>query len=194
MSSGTAFVAAILVASLPLPIQAHDIYSHLRDGGGVSCCEDRDCRPALYRVTARGVQMFVDQQWIDVPEEQIQYRSLPGDDGRTGGGRGCGWALDPTGPAGDGRAHTICAVLPSDLLSDRRSAALEALAIPPLGHLGDSACRSPLPPSMRSARLAPGGGSWTMTLSTSPQRQQRPGHSHRASRAGTFPMPPQCGL
>ncbi|ANY83649.1 hypothetical protein BB934_35955 (plasmid) [Microvirga ossetica] len=85
MSSRTAFVVAVLVASLPLPIQAHDIYSHLRDEGGGSCCDNQDCRPALYRFTARGVQMFVDQQWINVPNERIQYRALLGDAGETYG-------------------------------------------------------------------------------------------------------------
>ena len=124
----------VLIAALPDPLAAHDIYSHLTDANGASCCSDRDCRPAMFRVTRNAIRMFVAGRWIEVPADKIEYRSLPGDDGRTGGGRGCGWALDPTGPAGDGRAHTICAVLPSDLLSDRRSAALEALAIPPLGH------------------------------------------------------------
>jgi hypothetical protein len=36
MSSRTVFVAAVLVANLPLPIQAHDIYSHLRDEAGAA--------------------------------------------------------------------------------------------------------------------------------------------------------------
>jgi hypothetical protein len=57
-----AFVTAVLVTSLPLPTLAHDIYSHLRDERGESCCDDQDCRPALYRLTARVVQMYVDQQ------------------------------------------------------------------------------------------------------------------------------------
>ncbi len=47
MCSRTAFVATVLITSLPLPIQAHDIYSHLRDEGGGSCCDNQDCRPAL---------------------------------------------------------------------------------------------------------------------------------------------------
>jgi hypothetical protein len=75
----TALVSAVLIISLPLPTHAHDIYSHLRDERGESCCDDQDCRPALYRLTAWGVQMYVDQQWINVPNERIQYRALPGD-------------------------------------------------------------------------------------------------------------------
>jgi hypothetical protein len=54
MSSRTAFMAAVLVINLPLPGLAHDIYSHLRDEVGASCCDNRDCRPALYRVSASG--------------------------------------------------------------------------------------------------------------------------------------------
>jgi hypothetical protein len=68
--------------------------------------------PAHYRVTPDGVRMFVRGRWIAVPNNKIQYRTLVGDTGETGGGHWCGWALDPTGPAGDSRAHTICAVLP----------------------------------------------------------------------------------
>jgi hypothetical protein len=71
----TALVAAVLLIGLPLPTPAHDIYSHLRDGRGASCCNDWDCRPAFYRLTTRGVQMYVNQQWMDVPNERIQYRA-----------------------------------------------------------------------------------------------------------------------
>jgi hypothetical protein len=67
MSLRTALVSAVLIISLPLPTHSHDIYSHLRDEKGESCCDDQDCRPALYRLTARVVQMYVDQQWINVP-------------------------------------------------------------------------------------------------------------------------------
>jgi hypothetical protein len=93
MSSRTALVAVVLAASLPLPLQAHDIYSHLRDEAGGSCCEDRDCQPVPYRFIASGVQMFVDKRWIDVPSDRIQYRALPGDTGETGGGH---WCVQPT--------------------------------------------------------------------------------------------------
>jgi hypothetical protein len=76
MSSRTA-VAVVLAVSLPLPIQAHDIYTHLLDGRGKSCRNDRDCRPAHYRVTSKGLQMFVDGRWIDVPSSAIQYLAIP---------------------------------------------------------------------------------------------------------------------
>ncbi|WP_162820635.1 hypothetical protein [Microvirga calopogonii] len=113
MCSRTALMAAVLVANLPLPIQAHDIYSHLRDEEGASCCDDRDCRPALYRFTARGVQMFVDQQWINVPNERIQYRALLGDAGETYGGHWCGSLYQSDDSQQDAILHlTKCAILP----------------------------------------------------------------------------------
>jgi hypothetical protein len=57
---------------------AHDIYTDLiaRDGG--SCCNGKDCHPAPYRMTAAGVEMLVDGRWVLVPEDVIQYRTLPG--------------------------------------------------------------------------------------------------------------------
>ena len=112
-----AFVAAGLLISLPLPTPAHDIYSHLRDERGASCCDDQDCRPVFYRLTTRGVQMYVDQQWIDVPSERIQYSPLPGDRGETGGGHWCGSAneLDLSNP--EGVYVTRCAILPPQAAS-----------------------------------------------------------------------------
>ena len=68
-----AAVAVVLAASLPLPIQAHDIYSHLKDKLGTSCCDNRDCQLAPYRFIANGLQMFVDKRWIEVPSDKIQY-------------------------------------------------------------------------------------------------------------------------
>ena len=112
MSSRTAFVAAILITNLPLPIQAHGIYSHLRDEGGGSCCDNQDCRPAVYRFTASGVQMFVDQRWIDVPDERIQYRALLGDTGETGGGHWYGSTYQPDFGNPTTVYMTKCAVLP----------------------------------------------------------------------------------
>ena len=50
-----------------------------------------------YRVTPTGVQMFVDGEWIAVPDYAIQYRALPGDTGETAGGIGAG--LSATGMA-----------------------------------------------------------------------------------------------
>jgi hypothetical protein len=40
-----------------------------------------------------GVQMYVDDDWFDVPDGSIQYRTLPGDTGETRGGHWCGTAI-----------------------------------------------------------------------------------------------------
>jgi hypothetical protein len=82
--------AAVLLISHELPAEAHDIYSHLMDRLGSSCCNEQDCRPAPYRVRPTGVQMFVEGKWIWVPDHTIQYRALPGDTGETDGGHWCG--------------------------------------------------------------------------------------------------------
>jgi hypothetical protein len=102
--------AAILLISYELPAEAHDIYSPLKDRGGKSCCDDGDCRPAPYRVTPTGVQMFVEGEWIAVPNAAIQYRALPGDTGETDGGHWCGRSQNGQGQKMD--HATYCAVLP----------------------------------------------------------------------------------
>src|SRR5215218_4464523 len=109
MSSRTAFVIAVLAASLPLSIQAHDIYSHLRDQSGTSCCNDRDCRRAPLSVYGHRSADVVDARWIEIPSDKIQYIAIPGDTGETGGGHWCGLAYEPSvGPL----YITHCAILP----------------------------------------------------------------------------------
>ena len=101
--------AAILLVGFGPPTQADDIYSHLKDRWGNSCCNDRDCRPAHYRVTPTGVMMYVQGEWITVPADTIQYLTLPGDNGETGGGHWCGTIHHNEG----GTYHaTNCSVLP----------------------------------------------------------------------------------
>jgi hypothetical protein len=97
-------VALAIVVTGSEPIKAHDIYSALRDRAGVSCCNEQDCRPARYRFTPAGVQMLVNGEWILVPDETIQYRTLEGDTGETAGGHWCG----TTGLG----TLTHCAILP----------------------------------------------------------------------------------
>jgi hypothetical protein len=98
-----------LLALAPAPLQAHDIYSHLVDDMGRSCCNDTDCRPAHYRVRATGVEMLVVGQWIAVPFIKTQYRALAGDTGETGGGHWCGTTYEHwTGIV----YRTRCVVLP----------------------------------------------------------------------------------
>jgi hypothetical protein len=96
-------LGAMFVATTSWPTQAHDIYANLKDEVGESCCHDRDCRPAPYRITAAGVEMLVDERWIVVPEHHIQYRTLQGDTGETAGGHWCGKMEHDI---------TYCAVLP----------------------------------------------------------------------------------
>src|SRR5215212_7738235 len=71
------------------PIQAHDIYTDLLTRSGLPCCHDGDCRPVPYRLTPKEVQMFVDEQWLDIPRGIIQYRTFAGDRGETGGVHWC---------------------------------------------------------------------------------------------------------
>jgi hypothetical protein len=105
----SAILLAALIVSVPLPLPAHDIYSHLVSALGASCCNDTDCGPAPYRLRATGVEMFVYGQWIAVPADKIQYRALLGDTGETGGGHWCGTGYD----VGFGVYYnTLCAVLP----------------------------------------------------------------------------------
>ena len=111
MSLRTA-VAVVLAASVPLPSQAHDIYSQLKDKAGASCCDNRDCRLAPYQFTASGLQMFVDKRWIEVPSDKIQYVTVPGDTGETGGGHWCGFADQPNGMDPEALYITRCAILP----------------------------------------------------------------------------------
>jgi hypothetical protein len=93
-----------IAVSGPEPTKAHDIYSALKDRGGVSCCSEHDCRPAHYRFTPAGVQMLVSGEWIAVPDETIQYRTLEGDTGETAWGHWCGLTSFVT--------LTYCAILP----------------------------------------------------------------------------------
>ena len=110
MSLKLDFLVGILLVGFEPSTEAHDIYSHLKDGWGNSCCDDKDCRPAPYRVTPTGVQMFVDGEWIVVPDYAIQYRTLPGDTGETAGGHWCGSIRTRHGDGLDYSIH--CAILP----------------------------------------------------------------------------------
>jgi hypothetical protein len=101
---------AIALLGFELPADAHDIYSPLRDRVGNSCCHEGDCRPAPYRVTPTGVQMFVEGEWIAVPDFTIQYRALLGDMGEIDGGHWCGQVQNGQGHRMDYATH--CAILP----------------------------------------------------------------------------------
>ena len=110
MSLKLELFTAIALVSFEPPTEAHDIYSPLKDRWGKSCCDDEDCRPAPYRMTPAGVQMFVEGEWIAVPDSTIQYRALPGDTGETDGGHWCGRIQNGEGDRLGYATH--CAVLP----------------------------------------------------------------------------------
>jgi hypothetical protein len=106
--------------------EAHDIYSELKDHGGrFSCCNESDCRPAHYRITPAGVEMLLNHEWVRVPNEIIQYRTLHGDKGETHGGHWCGIMYPavferpqhPDYPPFHSlpRVHTRCVILPPEL-------------------------------------------------------------------------------
>ena len=111
-------VFVVLIAVCTTPVQAHDIYTHLKNKRGASCCDGSECRPAPYRVGAWGVQMRIDGSWFDIHHDLIEYRSIEGDTGETGGGHWCGrheqapystWTY----------FKTYCAFLPPNLASAR---------------------------------------------------------------------------
>jgi hypothetical protein len=110
MSLRLDLITAIALLGSELPADAHDIYSPLRNRLGNSCCHEGDCRPAPYRVTPTGVQMFVEGEWITVPDFTIQYRALLGDTGETDGGHWCGRMQNGRGSTMDYATH--CAILP----------------------------------------------------------------------------------
>ena len=115
---------AILILAVACA-EGHDIYSGLKDHRGeASCCDERDCRPAHYRITPAGVEMLLDDEWVRVPDSVVQYRRLDGDTGETGGGHWCGvtnWNgfEYPPHPHHPGlhpsRFYTRCVILPPGL-------------------------------------------------------------------------------
>jgi len=67
--------------------------------------------------------MLLDDEWVRVPNEIIQYRRLDGDTGETEGGHWCGvtslqsYELHPDHPAipQSSRFYTRCVILPPEL-------------------------------------------------------------------------------
>jgi hypothetical protein len=104
---GRVALAAAVVALNLTPAEAHDIYAHLTDRLGRSCCDGSECRPAPYGVSPSGAEMLVDDTWIWVPRGKVQYRNLEGDTGETSGGHWCGEPYDGF--------ITYCAFLPPTL-------------------------------------------------------------------------------
>ena len=115
MSSHTRLICAAILAVWAMPVEGHDIYSHVKNKHGVRCCDHTDCRPAHYRVGPWGVTMLIDNAWFHIPEDVIEYRALEGDTGETRGGHWCGRHL--TSKAGSIYTvfNTWCAFLPPNV-------------------------------------------------------------------------------
>lgn len=87
-----AFVAVVQVF-LPLKARAHDVYSgpewRVPGSPGVSCCDNRDCRPTRAYMGEDGLwRAWSGYKWITVPADRVL----------------------PTDLAKDGRSH-LCASL-----------------------------------------------------------------------------------
>ncbi|QCI66971.1 hypothetical protein [Phreatobacter stygius] len=124
-----------LLAMSAGPLPAHDIYTHLKNKAGRSCCDGTDCRPVRYRQTPSGVHMLIEGVWVRIPDSQVEQRTIEGDTGETGGGHWCGRRL-----LGENRFMTYCAFVPP-------SATGITPPGPPVG--------SPRPPRNRMAHSGP---------------------------------------
>jgi hypothetical protein len=105
MSLKLELFAVLLLVSLEPPTQAHDIYSHLRDRLGGSCCNEKDCRPAPYRMTATGGKFSSRERGslCQTPRSSIGRCTVTlvkqtGGIGAGGPktGRATGWTMQPT--------------------------------------------------------------------------------------------------
>ena len=49
-----------------------DFYRLWQRPDGMSCCSNRDCRPATTRMRGEVVQVLLDGEWVDVPSGAIR--------------------------------------------------------------------------------------------------------------------------
>lgn len=71
------YVLCILAILFVLPAGAHDIYSTWKDNKGMSCCNNRDCRPAQTRVNGTVVEVLIDGEWVPVPPDKYIKAIVP---------------------------------------------------------------------------------------------------------------------
>lgn len=78
--------ALAILCVFVFPVRAHDIYTSWRTHHGGSCCNSKehsptgDCGPIAdsnVRVTDRGVDVFIEGQWVQVRPEQIRPYNPP---------------------------------------------------------------------------------------------------------------------
>ncbi len=82
----------------------HQFYQKLKQpGSNLSCCNDKDCRPARHRVTQFGRhEFFVAGRWLRVAKTKLIEDIVTPD----GGGHWCG--VNENTP----RALTFCGIVP----------------------------------------------------------------------------------
>jgi hypothetical protein len=107
-------ICTFILALGTIPSEAHDIYMHLRNERGVSCCDGTECRPAHHRMKGRLVEMRVNGKWFTIHQDLISFRSLEGDTGETKGGHWCG--KHQVGSSWE-YLQTHCAFLPPNFTS-----------------------------------------------------------------------------
>jgi hypothetical protein len=92
----------VATAASTLPARSHDWYTGLRSPSGVTCCNERDCRPVAYRVnrvTGRE-EIQANGAWYPVEYDKVLPFSSP-----DGGYHAC-WAYPV------GRPVFRCIILP----------------------------------------------------------------------------------
>ena len=75
------FTGALLIAALawarppdgvPIDPALRDWYESLREPGtAYPCCSVADCRPTDYRMGDSGYEAWLDEQWVQVPDDRV---------------------------------------------------------------------------------------------------------------------------
>jgi hypothetical protein len=69
----------VSTAASALPAGSHDWYTGLRSPNGVSCCNERDCRPVAYRIDpdTRREEINANSAWHPVEYDKVLPFSSP---------------------------------------------------------------------------------------------------------------------
>jgi hypothetical protein len=95
-----------LVAAAVNSATAHDWYSRLKDANGLTCCNNRDCRPVAYCACADGGQCIeFDRQCVPIPWDRVLPLASP--DGQP---HACWWPSTPY--LGTTEPMIFCVILP----------------------------------------------------------------------------------